>query len=174
MPLSAAGTSVPRRLDQDRMARAQHLVGELDDGAHQGDLAVVEQRDAVANALHAIEQVRGQQHRDARLLEAADHLQQLEGGVRIEARGRLVEDRHLGLLHHDLGDAEPLAHAARVGRDALVGDVGELHAPQRLHDARLGLAPRDVEQARGVDAGSRAPSDCRRSRPRRAGSRRAA
>ena len=41
-------------------------------------LPCVEQRDAVADALHALEQMRRQQHADAVVLERADDLQQLE------------------------------------------------------------------------------------------------
>ena len=94
--------------------------------------------------------MRGDQHRHARLLQPADHLQQFEGGVRIEARGRLVEDGDLGLLHYDLGDAQPLAHAAREGRHPLVEHVGQADALHRVGDALLGLAARDGQQARGV------------------------
>ena len=114
------------RLDQKGMARPQHLVGELHHRAYQGDLALVEQRHPVTDALYAVEQMRAEQHRHACPLQPADHLQQLEGGVRIQPRGRLVEDRDLGLLHDDLGNAQPLAHAARKSGDALVGNVGQL------------------------------------------------
>jgi len=139
------------RLHEKRMARAQHLVGKLDDRAHQGDLALVEQRHAVANALHPVEQVRRQQHRNARLLQPPDHLQELEGGVRVEARGRLVENGDLGLLHDNLGDAQSLAHAAREGGDAHVGHVRKVDGLERRHDPPAALAARDGQQARGVD-----------------------
>ncbi len=129
------------------MAGPQHLVGELHHRAHQGDAALVEERHPVANALHPIEQMGGQQHRHAHPLQPADHLQELESGMRVEARGRLVEDGDLGLLHHDLGDAQTLAHAARVGRNPSVDHVGQLHALHRLHDAPADLRSRNSEQA---------------------------
>ena len=99
--------------------------------AQQHDAAGLEQRDAIAHALHLIEQVRGQQHGDALVLELLDQVEELERRLRIEAGGRLVENGDLGALHHDLGKPEPLAHAAREGRDTLVGDVGEPHALER-------------------------------------------
>ena len=123
------------RLDLDDEAGAEHLPREFRDRAHQHDAAALEQRDAVADALHLIEQMRRQQHRDALVLEALDHLQELEGRLRIETGGRLVENGDLGLLHQDFGKPEPLAHAARKRRDPLVGDVGEPHARERRGDA---------------------------------------
>ena len=48
-------------LDLDGIAAAEHLAPELGDRAHQRDPAGVEQRDAVAHALHAVEQMRRQQ-----------------------------------------------------------------------------------------------------------------
>ena len=79
------------------------------------------------------------------------------GRLRVEARGRLVEDRDLGVLHQDLGEAEPLAHAAREGRHALFGDVGEPHARERVRDAAIALLRRNAHQPRRIDRGFRAP-----------------
>src|SRR5262245_46297773 len=95
----------------DIVADAKHLLAELADGAKQRDFALVEQRNAIANALHPIEQVRGQKHRHAAGLQVANDLQQLGGCLRIEARRRLVEAGDLRLLHQDLGEPETLAHA---------------------------------------------------------------
>jgi hypothetical protein len=73
--------------------------------------------------LHPFEQVRGQQYTHAAVLEIADDVEQLDGRLRIEAGGRLVEDGDLRLFHQDFGKPEPLAHAAREGGDALVSHV---------------------------------------------------
>ena len=45
------------RLDLDVEAAAQHLAAELRDRAHQHDAAFVEQRDAIADALHTLQQM---------------------------------------------------------------------------------------------------------------------
>ena len=73
--------------------------------------------DAVANALHPIEQMRGQQHAHAVLLELADDIEQLDRRLRIETRGRLVEDRDLRVLHQDFGKRRA-AGACRARRSA--------------------------------------------------------
>src|SRR6185437_13357023 len=135
------------RLDLHRIAAAQNLLRQLADRALQRDLAVAEQRDAVAHRLHAVEEVRGDQHGDTLGLETADHIQKLIGRLRIEPRGRLVEDRDIGALHHHLGKAQPLPHAAREGRDLAVGDRIELHALQGRIDAlarRVAIEPRQL------------------------------
>ena len=63
--LSRSASPSPFGLDLDTKAAAEHLTAEFADGAEQRDLTGVEQRDAVAHALHPIEQMRRQQHRDA-------------------------------------------------------------------------------------------------------------
>ena len=56
-------------------------------------------------------------------LEAADHVEELEGRLRIEARGRLVEDRDLGAFHDHLGKTQPPLHAVRERPDLFVADA---------------------------------------------------
>ena len=65
------------------------------------------------------------------VLEIADDLEQLQGRLRIETRGGLVEDGDLGFLHQDFGEPQPLAHAAREGGDALVRHLGEADMLER-------------------------------------------
>src|SRR5579883_630635 len=128
-------------LDVEGMAAPEHALGEFRHRAEQHDLALVEERDAVAHRLHAVEQMGRDQDGDAVGLEAADHVQKLEGRLRIEAGGRLVQYGDRGLLHRDLRKAEPLPHAPREGRDPLVGDGLERDPPQCRLKARLDLAP---------------------------------
>ena len=110
----------------------------------------MEQRDAVADALHALQKVRGHQHRHAVALERADHVEQFRGGMRIEAGGRLVEDRDRNLFHQDLGKPEPLPHAAGEVADVLVAHVAEPDAIERGGDPRVALGDRNADQAGGV------------------------
>src|SRR6185312_15463594 len=60
------------RFDLDRVAAAEHLTAELRDRPHEHDLPGIEQRDAVAHALHAVEQMRREKNAHARRLEIAD------------------------------------------------------------------------------------------------------
>ena len=130
--MSFAASPAPSASTSTIVAAAEHLAAQLGTRAEQHDVALAEQRDAVADALHAIEQMRRQQHRDVALLELADDLQQLDRRLRIEAGGRLVEDRDLRVLHQDFGKAEPLPHAARERRDPLVGDVVQPDVVERV------------------------------------------
>ena len=54
------------------------------------------------------------------------------------------------VLHQDFGKAEPLAHAAREGADALVADVGEADAVERRGDPLVARRRLDADQRRGV------------------------
>src|ERR1700730_16834458 len=58
--------------DIDHITAAENLAAEFRHRAHQRDLAAAEQGDAVAHALHPLEQMRGQQHRHALGLEVPD------------------------------------------------------------------------------------------------------
>ena len=99
-------------LDLHDKASAQHLDRKLRHRAHQHDVTGLEQGDAIADALNLIKHMGRQQHCDAFSLELSDQAQKLLGRLRIEARRRLVQDRDLGALHDDLGQAQPLPHAA--------------------------------------------------------------
>src|SRR6516165_4928111 len=146
-PLGEAGAV---GLDVDHIAAAKHLAAELGHRTHQRDLAGAEQGDSVADALHAFEQMRGQKHRHAFGLEAADDAEEFRGRVRVEAGCRLVENGDLRSLHQNLGKAKALAHAAREGGNALLGVLGEPYPLERVGDALFALGEAEADQARGV------------------------
>src|SRR6185437_1033579 len=137
-------------LDLDAIAAAENLFRERLDRAFDRNLAAVEQCDSVANRLYLIEEMRGEQHRDAIGFEAADHVEEFEGRLRVEAGGRLVEDRDLGALHDHFGKSQAALHAMRVGADAIVADLGEAHAPQTIAESILDLLARNAGKLRGV------------------------
>src|SRR5689334_22378860 len=89
------GQSAALGLDFDDITAAEHLATELGHRAHQHDASAAKKRDPIANALHALEQMRGQQNRDALCLKAADDAEKLGSRMRVEAGGGLVEDRDL-------------------------------------------------------------------------------
>src|SRR5690606_12547144 len=84
------------------------------DGAEEADAPLVEQRHAAADRLHHVEHVRGQQDGHAAPRQVEDEVEQFLRRLRIEARGRLVEDRYPAVTHQQFGNAETLAHAARI------------------------------------------------------------
>ena len=51
---------------------------------------------------------------------------------RVEARGGLVEEEHLGGVHEGAGQVEPALHPARVGLRAPVGGVAQAHELEQL------------------------------------------
>src|SRR5690242_9897708 len=122
---------LPFGLDVHIEADAENLAAELPHGAEQRNVALVEQCNAITDALDAIEQMRRQQHADAVVLEVADDLQQLSSRLRVEARGGLVEDRDLRLFHQDLGKTQPLAHTAREGIDRPVDHLAQTDMCER-------------------------------------------
>src|SRR5947209_5714320 len=63
------GQPLPLRLHLDIEAAAEHLPSKLRHGAEEHDIAVVEQRDPVADALNPIEKVGRQQHAHVPVLE---------------------------------------------------------------------------------------------------------
>ena len=84
---SDCGAAAEHRLDQvdAQQLRRQVLADEL---------AVAQHRDAVADLVDLVEEVRDEQDRHAALLEVADDAEQLGALVEVEARGRLVEHQH--------------------------------------------------------------------------------
>src|SRR5262249_42994372 len=89
-------------LDVDIVADAENLSAKLAHGAKKRNVALVEQRHAVADALYAIEQMRRQQHADAAILEVADDVQELGGCQRTKPQSRFVAHRPPPPLLRDL------------------------------------------------------------------------
>src|SRR5262249_35037366 len=79
--------------------------------------------------------MRGDDHGHALAPQRADQIQKLARGLRIKARGRLVEDCNCNLAHQDLGNAKPLAHTARVGLDWPVCRLVEMYPVESHADA---------------------------------------
>ena len=67
---------------------------------------------------------------------------------RVDARSRLVEDQHLGLVDNGDGEREPLADAERQIEGALVDMICKAEAVDQFGNARPRLSHRQVKQAR--------------------------
>ena len=93
--------------------------------------------------LDLVEQVARQQDGHPPLAhEPSQQLQHLDDAERVDRRGRLVEDQHVGILDQRVGDAETLEHAARVGVGPVVGAIGQPDLLEDLVDGRLGQVAR--------------------------------
>src|SRR3984893_11869695 len=144
------GETLPLRFHLDTETAAQNLAAELGHGPHEDDCAFTEESYSIANALHAFEQVGGQQHGHAAPLEITDHVEQFDGNLRIETGGWFVENGDLRILHDDLGKAEPLSHATRKGGDTGIGDFGKSDLGERACDLFFPLGALNPDQACGV------------------------
>ena len=98
------------RLDLGHVLHRQQ-VGDL---AELLQLAVVQDRDPVADVLHVGQQVAAQDDRLALVAQLADQVLHLGRADRVEARGRLVEQDQLGVVDQRLGQADPPLHALGV------------------------------------------------------------
>ena len=110
---------------------------QLVDRADADEAAGREDADPVADRLDLVEEVAREQDREAALVdEPPQQLEDLDHAERVDRGGRLVEDEQVGRLDEGVGDAEPLAHAARVGLDRVVGAIGEADLREDLVDRR--------------------------------------
>ena len=94
------------------------------------ELALLDQRDGVDEAIELAQDVRAHHDAHAVVGDLAQDVAELPARERIEAVGGLVEQQQLGLVDHRARDREALAHALA-----------------HLADQRVGLA-RQVERAR--------------------------
>ena len=95
-------------------------------------LAVVDDRDPVAQLLGFLEVVRGQHHRHALAVELGDQLPQLAAQLDVDAGGRLVEHQDRRRVDHRLGDQQPPLHPARQRAGIGVALVRQAHRLEQL------------------------------------------
>ena len=118
----------------------RHHAGALEQGiglTRHHEVAGVDHHDAVAHLLHVVEEVGGEQHRDAERAEAGHQLEHLLASERIEAGGRLVEQHQLGIAHERLGQLGALAHP---GGEAADRPEARLVETDQVEDVRSPLA----------------------------------
>ena len=121
----------------------------------------VEDRDAVGDPLDVVEDVGRVE--DRRLaLEARHQLEDLAPSDRVERADRLVEQQDLGPRDHRLGDAEPLAHAARVRLRPPVGGIASRPTVPRTLSIQPRRGPPVRHRSRRRTRGSRDRSSSRR------------
>src|SRR5205807_5296374 len=119
---AALGQLVHRHLLPFRQADHEPaaLAGQLGDAALADDLAALQNSHAVANLLDFTEQVGVQKDGRAAFFEPQQNPADLAAADGIDAVGRLVEENHLRVVDHRLGDADALLHALGVGADFVV------------------------------------------------------
>ena len=93
---------------------------------------MVDHDDVVGEAVGLFEILGGEQQRGAVGDELLDHAPQASAALRVETRGRLVEEEHRRAVHERGGEVEPAPHAPAVGASGPVGGVDEIEALEEL------------------------------------------
>ena len=132
---AASGARVEVAVDLDHHRLVLRLGDQLARRLIGDQLAMVDDRDAVAQLLGFLEIMGGQHHRHALPVEPADIVPQLLAKLDVDPGGRLVEHQDRRRMNHRLGHQQPPLHAARQGARIGVGLVGQMHrGEQRVGD----------------------------------------
>ena len=99
-------------------------------------LAVVDDRDPLAEGVGLLHVVRREEDRLALAVEVAEDLPEVDAGLRVDARGRLVEEEHARPVRERARDHQPLREAAGELEDHRVGALGERELLEQLVGAR--------------------------------------
>src|SRR5262245_2594903 len=138
------------RHDRGRTAEVQHegLLAELADHARHrvvlDDPAAVDDGDMPAQALGLLQVMGREDDRGAALVDLAQEAPHAAADLDVDARGRLVEDQELRLVHERARDHQSPLHAAGQGARDVVTLVPELQLAQVLLGARDGLPARNA------------------------------
>src|SRR6266508_4254842 len=137
------------------------------------DLAVVHDGHPVAECLGLVQVVDGQHHGAALVVDVAQQIPQVAPRLRVQARGRLVEEDQLRTVHQGTGDGQPLHLAAgqlfaahvRLFRqphdiEHLIGLFGR-YAIERGERADLFARGEPLEKRRGLQLYADARQQCR-------------
>ena len=118
------------------------------------DEARSDERDAVAQAIGLVEVVGGKHDRPTGPPKRLDRFAHDEGGLRVEGRGRLVEEHDRWIVQQGASDGELLPHALAEGARHLVPALPQAEQAQVPLDA-LGALPgiEAVEAAEEVQIG---------------------
>ena len=127
----------------------------------QHDPAVVDDADPVRHLLGFLDVMGGQNDRDALAAQAPNQRPHVAAEIDVDARGRLVEEQHVGLVAQRLGDHHAALHAARQFDDPGVPLVPQRQVAQQLLDiGRIRRAPEQpAAEARPVDGGENIERD---------------
>ncbi len=96
---------------------------------------MIDDDDAVREAVRFLEVLRGEEHRGAGVDELLDHVPQLGSPLGVEAGGRLVEEQDGGLVDERRGQVESSAHPTGVGAHEAVGGVDQVEPFEQLRAA---------------------------------------
>ena len=110
--------------------RPTHAGLQLGRGALGDHPAVVDDRDAVGEAVGLLEVLRGQQQRGPFAHEVFDDLPQLDAAARVEPGRGFVEKQHRRVSDQCRSEVETATHTTRIGAHRPVGGLGEVELSQ--------------------------------------------
>ena len=126
--------------------------GQVVDLAGRHQTAVVDDHDRLAQVLHQVELMTGEQHALARPGLAGEHLAHRVDAGRVKAGERLVEDEQVRVVHERGGELDALLVALRQGLDLVPGPVGDAEPLQpRCRAGRRGSRSHLVQSAQVLD-----------------------
>ncbi|MCY1236906.1 hypothetical protein D9M72_495810 [compost metagenome] len=141
-----------RRQGKERLCQfALEVSGHVLEGTVLDDPALGQQRDRVANALHDVHFVRDDEHRQLQALgQVLDQVQDFVSGRRIQRRGRLIAQQHIGVGGQRPGNSHALTLA--TGKLGGVGVFEPLKAYKRQQFRNLGadLVLRRFDELQGM------------------------
>ena len=108
------------------------------------DHALVHEHVQVADLAREVELVRHHDHRHPRLGKLAHYAQHLADELRVERRGRLVEEHHRGVKAERAGDRDALLLPARELRRIPRRPAKQADLPQPVRRALVGLGPTEL------------------------------
>jgi hypothetical protein len=108
------------------------------------DPAIVDDGYVVTEGVRLVHVVGGQDDGDAGVPEGHDLVPDQPAGLGVQAGGGLVQDEHLGRVHHGLGDDQAPLHAARQLVDLRIPLRRQLGEGQHLVDLGIDLPRRDA------------------------------
>ena len=137
------GLAVDRQRDQG--VGAERLL-QLGRAAERERLAIVDDRDPFAELVRLIHVVRREQRRLPSFVQVAQDAPEVDAGLWVDPRGRLVEEEHLGLVHERASDHQPLRESARKLEHHRLRSFGERELLEQLVGAQARPPPRHAEE----------------------------
>ncbi len=135
----------------DDGAPVAERAGQLGHGPDADQAPSREDPDPIADRLDLGQQVARQHDRQAAFAdEAPQQGEDLVDAQRVDRGGGFVEDEQVGRLDQGIGDAQPLAHPARIGVDRVVGAIGQANLLEDFVDGRFCSVTVESVEARGV------------------------
>ena len=101
--------------------RHEGFAGEVRGEVLADELAVAQDRDAVRDLVHLVEEVAHEEDRDPAVAQLAHDREQLLDLAAVEAGGGLIEDEHLRVEHHRAADGDELLDRDGVARQRGAG-----------------------------------------------------